>query len=168
MIFEASPKGLLMPDGHRFKAVFGRGGFKPDAKKEEGDEASPIGIYPLRRVLYRADRLSAPRTALSIAPLAKEDGWCDAVDDVAYNQPVTHPYHASAEHLWRDDELYDVLVVLGHNDNPVVPGKGSAIFLHCARADFRPTLGCVALARQDLLQLLELAKPGDMLKISDT
>lgn len=166
MTFEVLPDGTFkMKDGTIVKAALGRGGRKLDAEKTEGDEATPIGTYPIRRVLYRADRLDAPITQLPVAPLAENDGWCDAVDDPLYNQHVTHPYPASAEHMWRADELYDVVVILGHNDDPVVANKGSAIFWHCARADYRPTLGCVALARADILKALAQAVPGDTLTI---
>lgn len=97
--------------------------------------------------------------------LEPDDGWCDAPGDLAYNRPVRLPYGASAEALWRDDRLYDLLVVLGYNDDPVVAGAGSAIFLHLARPDFGPTQGCVALGAADLLHVLELARPGDSLRV---
>jgi L,D-peptidoglycan transpeptidase YkuD (ErfK/YbiS/YcfS/YnhG family) len=61
----------------------------------------------------------------------------------------------SHEKLWRDDEVYDIVVVLGFNDNPVVPGKGSAIFMHIARQGYSPTAGCIAFSREDLLEILK-------------
>jgi L,D-peptidoglycan transpeptidase YkuD (ErfK/YbiS/YcfS/YnhG family) len=122
--------------------------------KREGDGASPIGTWPLRAALYRSDRLMRPQTRLPIKSISRRDGWCDAASDRNYNRPVTHPYPASAEHLWREDGLYDVIVVMGYNDRPRVKGKGSAIFLHCARADFKPTEGCIAVRRADLIRLL--------------
>ncbi|HEX7760428.1 MAG TPA: L,D-transpeptidase family protein, partial [Caulobacteraceae bacterium] len=99
------------------------------------------------------------------APIAPSDGWCDAPADPAYNRPVTLPYPASAEHLWREDHVYDLIVVLGHNDDPPVAGMGSAIFLHLARPDYAPTEGCVALSRPDLERVLAMARPGDALTI---
>jgi L,D-peptidoglycan transpeptidase YkuD (ErfK/YbiS/YcfS/YnhG family) len=89
--------------------------------------------------------------------LTPNDGWCDAAADANYNRPVQLPYAASAEKLWRADNIYDVIVVLGYNDAPVVPGKGSAIFLHIARPNYSPTLGCVALARENLIEFLRRA-----------
>ncbi len=80
--------------------------------------------------------------------------------DRAYNRPVRLPYPASAEQLWRDDHLYDLLVVLGYNDRPVVAGQGSAIFLHLAAPDFAPTAGCVALGRDDFLTVVAAAGPA--------
>ena len=110
-----------------------RPGVKPAADKREGDLASPAGVWPIRRVLYRPDRGAAPATALPAAQIAPDDGWCDAPGDPDYNRPVYLPYPASAEHMWLESGVYDIVVILGHNDDPVVPGMGSAIFLHLRR-----------------------------------
>ncbi len=148
----------------RWPCALGRGGLKID--KREGDGATPVGAWALRRVLYRADRLLAPPpTALPVAAIGPRDGWCDDPADAAYNLAVALPYPASHERLWRDDRVYDVIVVLGHNDTPPAPGLGSAVFLHVARPGYLPTEGCVALALPDLLALLAQARPGDMLDI---
>jgi L,D-peptidoglycan transpeptidase YkuD (ErfK/YbiS/YcfS/YnhG family) len=120
----------------------------------------------LRRVLYRPDRLSAPTTPLPATPLTPDDGWCDDPADPQYNRPVRLPYAGRHEELWRADALYDVIVVVGHNDAPVIAGMGSAIFMHVASADYRPTQGCVALARQDLLDILAGAGPDTALEIA--
>jgi len=158
--------GRFVWSGGEFRAALGKGGLIPADKKREGDGASPIGAWPLRRVLYRPDRVPPPATALPVAALEPAMGWCDDPKDPNYNCPVSHPYPSSAEHLWRADELYDVIVVLGHNEDPIVPGAGSAIFLHCAKPGFPPTEGCIALQRDDLLTLLASAIPGDALIIS--
>jgi L,D-peptidoglycan transpeptidase YkuD (ErfK/YbiS/YcfS/YnhG family) len=94
-----------------------------------------------------------------------EDGWCDAPGDRNYNRPVRHPYPASAERLWREDELYDVVVVLGHNQRPRIRAGGSAIFMHVARPGYLPTEGCIALARRHLLIVLERLKPGSAVRV---
>lgn len=151
--------------GHEVRCALGRGGVVAAALKWEGDGASPAGVWPIRRVLYRPDRGPAPKTALPVQALEPDDGWCDDPSDANYNRPVKHPYPVSAEHLWRDDGAYDIVVVLGHNDDPVVPGRGSAIFLHLARPDYAHTEGCVALARSDLEALLAQARPGDEVEI---
>ena len=145
------------------RCALGHGGVRLD--KREGDGATPAGRFPFRRVLYRPDRLSAPTTLLPVAALAPDDGWCDDPADQRYNRAVRLPYAARHEELWRTDALYDVIVVIGYNDAPVVPGKGSAIFLHLATADYRPTQGCVALARQDLLDVLAGVGAEDVLEI---
>ena len=130
------------------------------ADKREGDGATPLGCFPLRRLLYRPDRLTRPETGLPATPLSPEDGWCDDPAEPAYNSQVRLPFAASHERLWRDDGIYDAIVILGHNDDPPVPGAGSAIFLHVARDDYAPTQGCIALALPDLLTVLRDAKPG--------
>jgi L,D-peptidoglycan transpeptidase YkuD (ErfK/YbiS/YcfS/YnhG family) len=135
------------------------------ALKQEGDGATPRGHWHLVRVLYRADRVRRPRTALPVATLRPDDGWCDAPDDRNYNRPVRHPYGASAERLWRDDRLYDVVVVLDHNHCPRIRGRGSAIFLHLARPGFAPTEGCIAVSEPDMRRLLAGAGPRSGLRI---
>jgi L,D-peptidoglycan transpeptidase YkuD (ErfK/YbiS/YcfS/YnhG family) len=138
--------------GVAFRAALGRGGARAD--KREGDGATPLGLLPLRRVLYRADRIAPPECAVSIEPLAPNDGWCDDPNDRHYNQMERLPYNASCEQLWRSDGLYDVIGILGWNDAPVLAGRGSAIFLHVARPDYAPTEGCIALVLSDLRQVL--------------
>jgi len=157
------PAGELSWDGHRCRCALGPAGVLSD--KREGDGATPAGVFPLRRVLYRADRLAPPQTRLPLALLVESDGWCDDPKDPRYNQQIKLPYPASHEHLWRGDHLYDVITVIGFNDAPVVPGRGSAIFIHVARPDYGPTAGCVALALGDLLALLAAAGPEDQLVI---
>jgi L,D-peptidoglycan transpeptidase YkuD (ErfK/YbiS/YcfS/YnhG family) len=132
--------------------ALGRSGIRES--KVEGDGATPVGRFALRRVLYRPDRVAAPVSGLPVIPIDPADGWCDAPDDPAYNRPVRLPYPASHEVLWREDGLYDVIVVMGHNDDPVVPGAGSAVFLHCIRPDGGPTAGCVAIDRTTLIAVL--------------
>lgn len=165
MGFLAASDGTFSGPGLRARCALGRSGVIAAGAKREGDGASPIGAWPLRRVLYRPDRLAPPQTGLAAIALRPEDGWCDDPADPAYNRPVLRPYPASHEALWRDDHVYDVIVVLGHNDAPVVPGAGSAIFWHLAQPDYRPTEGCVAIALEDMLDALRSAAPGDVLEI---
>ena len=148
-----------------FRCTLGRGGVTTD--KREGDGATPAGAYPLRQLLYRADRLAPPTNALPTSPLRPRDGWCDDPGHSAYNRPVTLPLDASAESMWRDDHLYDLVVVLGYNDAPVVFGLGSAIFLHVASPEYSPTEGCIALAKEDLLTVLADITPGSDIRIEN-
>ena len=149
-----TPNGNLVLGVNTFRAALGRGGVR--AGKCEGDGATPVGLMPLRMVLYRADRGAAPGCAVPVRTILPHDGWCDDPADAAYNRPVRLPIDASAEALWRDDAVYDIIGVLGWNDAPVRPRLGSAIFLHVARADFAPTEGCVALAPDDLRRVLAM------------
>jgi L,D-peptidoglycan transpeptidase YkuD (ErfK/YbiS/YcfS/YnhG family) len=149
----------------RVRAALGRGGCLPEADKIEGDGATPLGRYPVRSVLYRADRGPAPVTALPVRQIAPDDGWCDAANDPAYNRPVRLPYPVSCETLFREDGLYDIIVVIGHNDDPAISGLGSAVFLHCKRGEYEPTQGCVALAPDDVRTWLGQVQRGDYLVI---
>jgi len=144
--------GLLAGNGLRLRAVCGQSGVS--ARKMEGDGATPAGVLPLLRVLYRADRVKAPRCAVPVEPISPADAWCDDPADPAYNRPVRLPFAGRNEALWRGDGIYDVCGVLGWNSAPIVPHRGSAIFLHVARPDFSPTEGCIALALPDLLTVL--------------
>jgi L,D-peptidoglycan transpeptidase YkuD (ErfK/YbiS/YcfS/YnhG family) len=141
----------------RFRCALGRGGITEN--KIEGDGCTPVGRFPIRRLLYRPDRLRALTPRIPMQPISPSDGWCDEPADPRYNQPVTLPYAANHERLWREDSLYDLVLVIGHNDAPVVPGNGSAVFLHLAQPDFGPTEGCVAFGRADFIKLLEAVEP---------
>jgi L,D-peptidoglycan transpeptidase YkuD (ErfK/YbiS/YcfS/YnhG family) len=144
-------------------AAVGRSGVKAD--KHEGDGATPAGAYPLGTVYYRPDRIAPPVSKLPVIPLTPNDEWVDDPGDANYNRLVSLPYPASAEQMWRDDDLYDALVVIGYNTDPVLSGVGSAIFLHIAASDFAPTAGCIAVTREVLLDLLPLLGPGSTITI---
>ncbi len=159
----ATVPGVVAWNGQRRRCALGRAGIRQD--KREGDGATPAGLFALRRLLYRADRLPAPRTALPAAAIAVEDGWSDDPNDPLYNRHVRLPHAGRHERLWRDDALYDLILVIGHNDDPPMPGLGSAVFVHVARPDYGPTEGCVALALGDLLELLAASSPGDRLRV---
>lgn len=156
--------GTIACGNLRFPCTLGRSG--RSANKREGDGATPIGAFLLREVLYRADHLARPRCRLPLRQLHMSDGWCDDPPDRNYNRRVRHPYPAGAERLWRDDHLYDVIVVLGHNDCPRVRGRGSAVFMHVARPGMTPTAGCVALRLPHLLRLLEYLSRRSVLWIT--
>ncbi|TNE59725.1 MAG: hypothetical protein EP340_01865 [Alphaproteobacteria bacterium] len=159
------PKGTLTAFGKAYRCALGPGGIVPADEKREGDGAAPAGRYPLRRLLYRPDQRAAPETGLPSTPLQPTDLWCDAPEHPSYNQLVTAPFEASHEKLWRDDALYNLIVVLGINDDPAVPGKGSAIFLHVARENYGPTEGCIAVAESDLLEILKSCNPKTLIEL---
>src|SRR5262245_32366847 len=132
--------------------ALGRSGLVAD--KREGDGGTPIGRFPFRRLLYRADRVARIETRLPARHIARDDGWCDDPASPDYNKPVRLPNAAHHEEMWLESQLYDLVVVIGHNDDPIVPGAGSAVFLHVARDDWGPTAGCIAFRRDDLLAIL--------------
>lgn len=166
MDWQVSQDGKFQLNGRTVRAALGKGGITSASDKREGDGATPLGSWPVRRVLYRPDRVEPPVTALPVRALREDDGWCDDPADPAYNRPVRRPYTASHEAMWREDGLYDIILVLGHNDDPPVAGMGSAIFLHCKRGDYEPTLGCIALDPDDVRSLLAQIRPGDHIVIS--
>jgi L,D-peptidoglycan transpeptidase YkuD (ErfK/YbiS/YcfS/YnhG family) len=166
MMFSVSADGWLSLAGRDVRCALGRAGVRTAADKREGDGATPAGLWPLRSVLWRPDRLTAPSSRLPVWAIQPDDGWCDGPLDPAYNRPVRLPYGASAERLWREDGVYDLVVLLGYNDTPVVPGAGSAIFMHVARPDYAATEGCIALALEDLVELVSRAAPGDAVRVA--
>ncbi len=162
---------IVLATGHSYPCSVGKNGIA--AAKQEGDNKTPVGSFPLRRVFYREDRLSSSELAtlnrmkergFSVQALTHDDGWCDDASSPYYNQyiklstfnPDKVPHH---ENLWLDNHSYDVIVVLGFNDNPVISDNGSAVFMHVARqtpaGNYKPTAGCVAFSKHDLLQLLD-------------
>ena len=161
----AHPDGTVAWRGRIFRCALGRAGVRAD--KREGDGATPAGLFPLRRVLWRADRLAPPACRLPAAAIAETDGWCDDPADPAYNRQVALPHAGRCERLWRADALYDLIVVVGHNDDPPVPGRGSAIFVHVAAPGYAPTEGCVALALDDLRAIVASLAPGDALRVAE-
>jgi L,D-peptidoglycan transpeptidase YkuD (ErfK/YbiS/YcfS/YnhG family) len=166
--------GELSWPGGSTPAACGRGGVTAD--KREGDGASPAGTFPLVCAFYRPDRLAPPPSGLPVQALQPNDGWVDDPADPQYNRLVRLPYPAHHEEMWRPDGLYDLVVVIGYNTAPPVPGRGSAIFLHVARPSpepparagrpgIAPTAGCIAIAREALYPLLGSLGPGSRITI---
>jgi len=157
--------GFLELGWLRLRCAIGRSGVT--ASKREGDGATPAGTCKLDEMLWRSDRSLGrrPVCALPARPIRPDHGWCDAPSDRNYNRTVRHPYPASAERLWREDHLYDIVVVLDYNRRPRVRGRGSAIFLHLVRPDYAPTEGCIALCELDLRLLLSRVGRGSQIAI---
>lgn len=177
----------LEAGGKRYECRIGRGGIAAKGEKREGDLKAPSGEFALRCVYYRPDRMGAPKTALPVIALTPEDGWCDDSKHPLYNQFVklvppfvppapTTPVACggdggglvpSHERLWREDHVYDLIIPLGYNDGvdgPIIAGAGSAIFMHIMREDGVGTEGCIALKREDLLELLAMLGMDAQLK----
>ena len=166
LIVEARPgetRGTARLGPREFPCALGRSGILDP--KREGDGGTPAGRFPFRRLLYRADRVAHIETRLPARHIEPTDGWCDDPADRNYNREIRLPYPASHEKLWRDDHLYDVFAVLDHNERPRRRYGGSAVFLHLADPAGRPTAGCIALSRKDLLKLLPLCGPRTKLVV---
>lgn len=149
--------------GKRYRCSIGMNGFTAEPK--EGDKATPLGTYPLRECWYREDRLAKPETQLPLKIIHEEDGWCDDPTQIGYNKYVKLPFCGSHENLYLEEHIYDIIVPIGFNDDPVVYGKGSAIFFHLAQPDHVPTLGCVAVALPDMLEILRGVAPDSNIVI---
>src|SRR5258708_12152598 len=141
------------------RCAVGRAGIAE--KIREGDGVTPAGIWPLRNVLYRADRVPRPQTILPTAPIDPDSAWCDVPDDPQYNRLVRLPYASLDERLWREDALYDLIVVVGFNDEPAVPGKGTALFLPLARPHHSEQEAVLRPAPPDPPQTLSPPAPHD-------
>lgn len=154
------PTGFVDFNGQRLRCALGRGGLS--AHKGEGDGATPIGAYKLGRVFYRPDRcVGIPITGLKVQAMTPNMGWCDDPIHPDYNQLIALPHPASHETLWREDYVYDVVVEILYNAEPVISGRGSAIFMHVAKPHYAPTEGCIALKYEDLISLLRMCNDGD-------
>lgn len=135
-----------------FPCAIGQKGFTHN--KKEGDKCTPIGRFPLRKIFVRSDRIGNIMTNLPLQEITPQDGWCDDPKDPNYNQFIRKPFLASHEHLWRNDHVYDIIIAVGYNDNPVCPEKGSAIFIHLLHENNAPTQGCIALKKENLLKII--------------
>ncbi|MEK6747148.1 MAG: L,D-transpeptidase family protein [Pseudomonadota bacterium] len=149
--------------GKTYHCAIGKNGFSAD--KKEGDGCTPLGTFPLRELWYRADKIKKPRTDLPLKIITQNDGWCDDVNSPDYNRHILLPSSFSHEKLWRDDDVYDLIIPIGYNDSSVVSGKGSAIFIHIARENYEPTEGCVALKLADLLEILPFLSTKTLIEI---
>ena len=157
-------RGWLTADGWAVPVALGRGGIL--ANKREGDGGTPSGTFHPRQLWWRADRHTRPKTHLPARPIRPEDAWCEDPNDRHYNQPLRLGHGQAGDRLTRDDHLYDFIVEIDHNTAPRVVGRGSAVFLHLARANFAPTAGCVAMTKSAMLRLLENLGPDTRIVIS--
>jgi len=151
--------------GRRVPCSVGRGGILPAAWKREGDLTSPEGAWRITGLYWRADRMVCPRTMLAAFPLGPRQGWAEDPRDPAYNRPIRHPHGFPADRMARGDRLYDICAITDHNSAPVVPGAGSAIFVHLWRKPRHPTAGCIAFRRADLEWILRRWGPRSRLVI---
>jgi len=148
-------------NGKTISMMSGQNGFCLPQDKIEGDMKTPmIALKPLA-LYYRADRVPKIQTALPSHIITPNAGWCDAPNDVLYNQFVTLPYAASAEQLWREDHCYDYFLVTDYNYPQAKPFCGSAIFIHVKHDNHRPTAGCLAFNISDLVDIISVLSIDD-------
>ena len=148
---------------NKIKCVIGKNGITKN--KKEGDLKTPTGIFKLEKIFYRKDRIKFIKTTLKKNYIKKNDGWCDDPASKYYNRKIKFPFKSSAEKLWRKDSIYDLIIVLNYNFNPIIKNKGSAIFLHICKKNYAPTKGCVAINKKDMMNLLVNIKSNTKLII---
>ena len=147
--------GVAELNGKFYPCALGKNGVT--IVKSEGDLKTPLGKFPLRCIYYRPDKFpNGIKTKLMQKAINPDLGWCDDPTSIYYNQAIKLPFPGHYECLWRNDNLYDLILVVGYNDAPVEPGKGSAIFAHVARDNYAQTYGCIAFSKKDLLEILSL------------
>ena len=147
-------KATLLFDDFIFKCSIGKLGLAKT--KIEGDKKTPIGTFTLGNLFFRNDRNTKPLTKLKCFPIKKNMGWCDDSRSNKYNREITFPFKFSAEKLYRKDKIYDLFINIKYNYESVIKNKGSAIFLHIADKNYKPTKGCIALRKVDFLKILPL------------
>ena len=147
-------KRFLKYKGHKFRCSVGKSGFS--RSKKEGDLTTPMGVFKLGTLYFRKDRIQSVKSKLKKRIIKKNMGWCDDTQSKKYNQEINFPFQYSAEKLCRKDRFYDIFINVKYNQSPVKKGKGSAIFLHLTNKKYKPTKGCIAVLKKDLLKILPL------------
>ena len=157
--------GFLINQDQKYKCSIGYNGLSKD--KAEGDGCTPVGTFKLNKIMYRPDKINNFKSNLETEIIEKKDGWCDDINSELYNQKIIFPYELSAENLYRDDDLYDLICIIDYNLNPIIKGKGSAIFLHVASSDYSPTHGCVAIKKDGLIEIAKKLNRDSSIQIDD-
>jgi L,D-peptidoglycan transpeptidase YkuD (ErfK/YbiS/YcfS/YnhG family) len=173
LIINLNKNYFLKVGNKAFRCQIGTGGFENVTKKVEGDKTTPIGKWYLQRLYYRPDRVVRPKfkkkNILQINRITRHSGWCDDIRSLYYNKHLNINNYSSLkinyERLWREDNAYDIIIVISHNTKPTIKNKGSAIFIHCSFEDLRPTSGCIALKKEDLIFLIKNIRDKVYIKI---
>ena len=165
MIILLKNKHTLKFDDFYFKCSIGKNGTSLD--KLEGDKKTPKGVYSIENLYYRNDRLIKPFTKLKCIPIKKNMGWCDDPQSKKYNKLISLPFSNRCEKLYRKENIYDIVIVLNYNMNPIIRNKGSAIFIHVARKNYQKTEGCVAIKKNHLIQIIKELKHNTKVKIEN-
>ena len=155
--------GYLKYKNYKFRCSLGKNGIKKKIK--EGDNITPRGIFRIKKLYYRADRIKRITTSIKKIKIKKNTGWCDDFKSASYNKEIKLPSKFGHEKLYRNDHLYDLVVVINYNTNPIIKNKGSAIFIHIEKNNYRPTHGCIGLKQKHLLTILKNIKKNEKIKI---
>ena len=145
--------GFLKYKKIKFKCALGKAGI--GKKKREGDNITPIGTFKIVKIYYRSDRIKKISSKFRLIEITKNIGWCDDSKSRKYNQPIKLPTKYGHEVLYRRDNIYDLILVLNYNMKPTIKNKGSAIFIHIAKKNYKKTAGCIALKKTALVLLVK-------------
>ena len=155
---------FLYFENYKLRCAIGKRGIS--SKKREGDKKTPRGRFKLKYVLYRKDRISNLNTKLTKIVIKKKMGWCDDPESKSYNRLIKFPFKYGAEKLWIKENIYDIIIVIDYNLNPIIKKKGSAIFLHISKKKYTSTKGCIAISKRNIRLLVEKINKNTKLKIS--
>ncbi len=148
--------GYLKYKDLKFKCALGKSGV--GKKKIEGDNITPQGTYRVVKIYYRKDRIKKIPSKFKLIKIKKNMGWCDDPKSNQYNQLINLPSNFNHEKFYRKDSIYDLILVLNYNMNPIVKNKGSGIFIHVSKRNYKKTAGCIALKKTHLIQLVKKIK----------
>ena len=148
--------GYLKYKDLKFKCALGKSGV--GKKKIEGDNITPQGTYRVVKIYYRKDRIKKISSKFKLIKIKKNMGWCDDPKSNQYNQLINLPSNFNHEKFYRKDSIYDLILVLNYNMNPIVKNKGSGIFIHVSKRNYKKTAGCIALKKTHLIQLVKEIK----------
>jgi L,D-peptidoglycan transpeptidase YkuD (ErfK/YbiS/YcfS/YnhG family) len=148
--------GYLKFKNLKFKCALGKAGV--GKKKIEGDNITPKGTFQIVKIYYRSDRIKNIYSKIKLFKINNKMGWCDDPNSKKYNQLITLPSKYNHEKLYRQDNVYDLVIVLNYNMIPIIKNKGSAIFIHVAKKNYKKTAGCVALKKKHLVKLIKNIK----------
>ena len=156
--------GYLKYKNFKFRCALGKSGVKKKIK--EGDNITPKGIFKITKIYYRPDKIKKIISAIKIVKIKKNMGWCDDPDSNSYNQQIKLPNKFNHEKLYRNDNFYDLVLVLNYNTNPIIKYKGSAIFMHVTNNSYKKTRGCIGLKKEHLIKVVSQIKKNTKIKIS--
>ena len=154
----------LFFNNYKVKCSIGKRGI--GIKKKEGDQITPKGKFKVKYILYRKDRIPNLKTKLAKLIIRKDMGWCDDPRSKFYNKLVRLPFKYSFEKLYRSNNTYDIILVLNFNLNPIRKNKGSAIFIHVARKNYKRTAGCVSVNKKDLKRIVRKINKKTIININ--
>ncbi len=156
-------KNYLTYNKLKIKCAIGKKGI--GYKRKEGDLITPSGQFRIKFILYRKDRVKI-LTKLKKKVIKKNMGWCNDPKSRHYNKLVKLPFAHKHEKLYRKENIYDIILVLSYNMSPIKKNKGSAIFIHVSKNNYKKTEGCVAIKKINLIRLIKEINPNTKVKIS--